>query len=134
MTSELQRHGLKEKTLEDWEKELKKSLITGHFPLHCYQSSQNFGFCAVGIKLIKENREIGESFRNLEGKYIPRRIFTKEAYDLGAKFHDCIALDKTEEALKIFNQIQALPRVLKTELELREYDSSILNRIQDRIL
>ena len=124
----------KYKTREDWEKELKQALITGHFPLHCFQSSQNFGFCAVGIRLQKEQPDIANSFANQEGKYIPQRIMTKEAWDLGMKFHQSISLDKVGEANKLFNQIQSLPRVLKNEAELKEYDSNLLNRIMDKIL
>lgn len=124
---------LKEKTLEDWERELKQALITGNFPLHCYQSSQNFGFCAVGVKLQKENPEIARSFGNREGKYLPKRIFTKEAWELGMKFHNAVTLDKVEEASKLFEQIQALPRVLRTEEELREHDSNFINKIKDNL-
>lgn len=133
MKSEFEK-SLKEKSLEDWERELKEALITGEFPLHCYQSSQNFGFCAVGVKLQKENPSIAKSFGNLEGKYLPRRIFTQEAYDLGMAFHEAVTNDKVEEASKLFEQIQALPRVLKTEEELREHDGQFLNRIKDRAL
>jgi hypothetical protein len=124
----------KEKTKDDWERELKEALITGHFPLHCYESSGNFGFCAVGVKLQKENPDMAKSVGDLEGKYLPRRIFTKEAWDLGMKFHGAITNDRVEEASKLFEQIQALPRVLKTEEELRKHDSSIVNRIKDRVL
>ena len=123
----------KEKTRDEWEAELKQALITGHFPLHCYQSSQNYGFCAVGVKLRKEEPEIAKSLSRCEGKYLPKRILTKEAWDLGMKFHEAITLDKVDDAKRLFDQIQSLPRVLKTEKELIEHDSSIMNKIKDHL-
>lgn len=132
--SSQQYKGNKEKTKDEWEYELKRALLTGRFPLHCYQSSQNFGFCAVGLKLRGEQPGIAESLANCDGKYNPKRILTKEAWDLGMKFHECVTLDKVDEAMALFIKIQSLPRVMKTETELRDYDDSILNRIRDAVL
>lgn len=98
-----------------------------------FDSSNNWGCCSIGARLQIEKPEIAEDFASETNSYNPKRILTPKAYSLGYDFCRAIKNKNRESASAIHKQIHSLPRILKTEEELKKYDRSFIGWVCNRV-